>query len=83
MIVIWRLFSWIGLVLIPALSTTDIYHWIGPGTDDRLLSAVLFGVIIAVLWWLFAQWIFHALGSRLINSTIQCQRRDRRRRESF
>ncbi len=61
MIVIWRLFSWIGLVLVTALSTIDIYHWIGPGTDDRLLSASLFGIIIAVLWWLFAQWVSRAL----------------------
>jgi hypothetical protein len=61
MIVIWRVFSWVGLVLVTALSTIDIYHWIGPGTDDRFSSALLFGVISAVLWWLFTQWVSHAL----------------------
>ncbi len=61
MVAIWRLFRWIGLVLVTSHLTINIYHWIGPGTDDRLLSALLFGVITAVLWWLFAQWVSHAL----------------------
>jgi hypothetical protein len=61
MIVIWRLFNWIGLVFVAALSTFHIYNWIGPGADDRLLSALLFGIITAVLWWVFAQWVSHAL----------------------
>ncbi len=53
MLLVWRVFNRVVLVILTFLVSLDAYVWIGAETPDRFISAVLIGLMAAISWAMF------------------------------
>ena len=58
MLLFWRIFNRAVLVGLICLVSADAYAWIGPEVPDRLVTSVLLGSMVGLLWAIFGQCVY-------------------------
>ncbi len=61
MLLVWRVFNRVVLVVLTFLVSLDAYVWMGPEAPDRLISAVLIGLLAAISWAMFGAGVYRML----------------------
>jgi hypothetical protein len=61
MLLVWRVFDRLVLVILPFLVSLDAYVWMGPETPDRFISAVLIGFVAFISWAMFGAGVHRML----------------------
>ncbi len=60
MLLVWRVFNRLVLVILPFLASLDAYVWMGPETPDRFIS-FLIGLMAAISWAMFGAGVHRML----------------------
>ncbi len=61
MLLVWRVFNRVVLVILTFLVSLDVYVWMGPEAPDRFISSVLIGLMAAISWAMFGAGVHRML----------------------